>query len=157
MTYKIEGKYYELNNEDMAEVRRNMKEFDISEDDAARMFFEDWEYIEPGSKVKIERVKDIQQKKVYAKSEKPRNTKPKERKVDTEKGDILKIVTTALAVKGIAIEEQKTETELKFSVNGNSYTLKLTKHRTPKKQGVLILRGQLNKKLTSAPAKIDNR
>jgi len=48
MTYKIEGKYYELNNEDMKEVRKNMKEFNLDEDTAARMFFEDWEYIEPG-------------------------------------------------------------------------------------------------------------
>lgn len=133
MTYKIEGKYFELNNEDMAEIRKNMKEFNISEDDAARMFFEDWEYIQPGSKTKIEKVKDIQQKKTYAKSEKPRNTKPKERKVDAEKGDILKLIISAFANNGIAIESQKTETELSFAVGENSYTLKLTKHRPPKK------------------------
>ena len=79
MTYKIEGKYYELNNEDMKEVRKNMKEFNLDEDTAARMFFEDWEYIEPGSKIKIERVKDIKEKKVYAKSDKPRKNTTKER------------------------------------------------------------------------------
>ena len=57
MTYKIDGKIYELNSEDCAEIRKNKKEFGISEEDAARMFFEDWEYIESGSKVKIEKMR----------------------------------------------------------------------------------------------------
>ena len=88
MTYKIEGKYYELNNEDMMEVRKNQRELDLSEEDAVRMFFEDWEYIPAGSKVKIERVKDIQTKKEYAKSDKPRKTSTKERKVDDPHGHL---------------------------------------------------------------------
>lgn len=132
MTYKIEGKYYELNNEDMAEIRKNQKEFNIDEASAVRMFFEDWEYIPAGSKVKIEKVKDIQTKKEYAKSEKPRKATPKERKIDLEKASILSLLNVALAQNGIVVTEQKTETELKFIFNENSYTLKLTKHR-PKK------------------------
>ena len=129
MTYKVDGKIYELNSEDCAEIRKNKKEFGISEEDAVRMFFEDWEYIESGSKVKIEKIPDLKQKKEYAKSEKPRNTKPKERKVDLEKASILSALSAALAQNGIIVTEQKTETELKFMLNGNSYTLKLTKHR----------------------------
>lgn len=132
MTYKIEGKYYELNNEDLAEVRKNQKEFGIDEASAVRMFFEDWEYIPAGSKVKIEKVKDIQTKKEYAKSEKPRKASTKERKVDLEKASILSALSIALAQNGIVVTEQKTETELKFMLNENSYTLKLTKHRAPK-------------------------
>lgn len=93
------------------------------------MFFEDWEYIPAGSKVKIEKVKDIQTKKEYAKSEKPRKASTKERKVDLEKASILSALSVALAQNGIVVTEQKTETELKFMLNGNSYTLKLTKHR----------------------------
>ncbi len=133
MTYKIEGKYYELTNEDAAEIRQNMKEFNISEADAARMFFEDWEYIPAGSKVKIERVKDLQVKKEYAKADKPRNGKPRERKVDTDKGALLNIVKEALEKEGISIDAIKTETEISFTQGGNAYTLKLTKHRPPKK------------------------
>lgn len=132
MTYKIEGKYYELSNEDAAEIRQNMKEFNISEADAARMFFEDWEYIPAGSKVKIERVKDLQVKKEYAKSEKPRNAKPRERKVDADKGALLNIIKEALEKEGISIDAVKTETEISFTHGGNAYTLKLTKHRPPK-------------------------
>lgn len=132
MTYKIEGKYYELNNEDLAEIRKNQREFNIDEDSAVRMFFEDWEYIPAGSKVKIEKVKDLQVKKEYAKSDKPRKNTPKERKIDLEKSSILSVLSVALAQNGIEVTEQKTETELKFILNENSYTLKLTKHR-PKK------------------------
>ena len=132
MTYKIDGKYYELNNEDLAEIRKNQKEFDLDEASAVRMFFEDWEYIPACSKVKIEKVRDIQTKKEYAKSEKPRKTTPKERKIDLEKASILSALSVALAQNGIVVTEQKTETELKFMLNDNSYTLKLTKHRAPK-------------------------
>mgnify|MGYP003554296924 CR=1 FL=1 len=132
MTYKIEGKYYELNNEDMKEVRKNMKEFNLDEDTAARMFFEDWEYIEPGSKVKIERAKDIKEKKVYAKSEKARKNTPKERKVDTEKGELLALCKAILEQNGANVESVKTETEISFTFGENNYTLKLTKHRAKK-------------------------
>ena len=134
MTFKIDGKYFELTNEDTAEIRKNMKEFGISEEDAARMFFEDWEYIPAGSKIKIERVKDLQIKKEYAKSEKPRSSKPKERKVDEDKKLLLAAMQDCLLDFGeIVITDVKTETEIGFVFNGNNYTLKLTKHRPPKK------------------------
>jgi hypothetical protein len=129
MTYKIEGKYYELNNEDMMEVRKNQREFDLSEEDAVRMFFEDWEYIPAGSKVKIERVKDIQTKKEYAKSDKPRKTSTKERKVDETKKRFLNGFRAYLEDCGCEIVNLKTETELTFNFEDEQYTVKLTKHR----------------------------
>ena len=129
MTYKIEGKYYELTNEDIAEIRKNQKEMELSEDDAARMFFEDWEYIPAGSKVKIERVPDLATKKEYAKSEKPRKSSAKERKVDATKGRILNDCRVLLEGLGALVTSLKTETELSFDFEGESYTLKLTKHR----------------------------
>ena len=132
MTYKIDGKYYELTNEDAAEIRANMKEFNISEDDAARMFFEDWEYIPAGSKVKIERVKDLQVKKEYAKAEKPRNAKPRERKVDEDKAELTDLLADCLIDNEILVTGRKTETEISFDYKGNHYTLKLTRHRPPK-------------------------
>ena len=129
MTYKIEGKYYELNNEDMMEVRKNQRELDLSEEDAVRMFFEDWEYIPAGSKVKIERVKDIQTKKEYAKSDKPRKTSTKERKVDETKKRFLNGFRIYLEGCGCEIVNLKTETELTFNFENERYTVKLTKHR----------------------------
>ena len=129
MTYKIEGKYYELNNEDMMEVRKNQRELDLSEEDAVRMFFEDWEYIPAGSKVKIERVKDIQTKKEYAKSDKPRKASTKERKVDETKKRFLNGFRIYLEGCGCEIVNLKTETELTFNFENEQYTVKLTKHR----------------------------
>lgn len=129
MTFKIEGKYYELNNEDMMEVRKNQRELDLSEEDAVRMFFEDWEYIPAGSKVKIERVKDIQTKKEYAKSDKPRKASTKERKVDETKKRFLNGFRVYLEGCGCEIVNLKTETELTFNFENEQYTVKLTKHR----------------------------
>ena len=129
MTFKIEGKYYELNNEDMMEVRKNQRELDLSEEDAVRMFFEDWEYIPAGSKVKIERVKDIQTKKEYAKSDKPRKASTKERKVDETKKRFLNGFRIYLEGCGCEIVNLKTETELTFNFEDEQYTIKLTKHR----------------------------
>lgn len=129
MTYKIEGKYYELNNEDMNEIRKNQREFDLSEEDAVRMFFEDWEYIPAGSKVAIERVKDIQTKKEYAKSDKPRKASTKERKVDATKKRFLTGFRIYLEGCGCEIINLKTETELTFQFEDELYTVKLTKHR----------------------------
>jgi hypothetical protein len=129
MTFKIEGKYYELNNEDMMEVRKNQRELDLSEEDAVRMFFEDWEYIPAGSKVKIERVKDIQTKKEYAKSDKPRKASTKERKVDETKKRFLNGFRIYIEGCGCEIVNLKTETELTFNFEDEQYTVKLTKHR----------------------------
>ena len=64
--------------------------------------------------------------------------KPRERKVDDEKKKILSEVK--VLIEGIQLNNgetanavMKTETELSFPYNGNEYTLKLTKHRPPKK------------------------
>lgn len=60
-------------------------------------------------------------------------TKKKERKVDEEKGFILrhiKVLIEGLKAQSVTM---KNEVELSFIYNGNSYTLKLTKHRPPKK------------------------
>ena len=58
--------------------------------------------------------------------------KPKERKVDEEKGYLLGEVRKLLDSLGATDSQQKTETEINFNFNNTSYTIKLTKHR-PKK------------------------
>jgi len=65
-------------------------------------------------------------------SEKTKKRKPRERKVDEEKGYILKNVDVFIKSLGAVDTSLKTETELSFTFNGNKYTLKLTKHRPPK-------------------------
>ena len=66
----------------------------------------------------------------YEKSDKPKKErKPKERKVDAEKGHLLGCIKNLLVGMHADILAVKTETEVEFIYNGNHYTAKLTKHR----------------------------
>lgn len=64
------------------------------------------------------------------KEKQKKTTKPKVRKVDEEKKAILleckKVLLEKYSLENVT---EKTETELNFSLNSNSYCLKLTKHR----------------------------
>lgn len=71
--------------------------------------------------------------KNYAQSEKPRKKAEKVRKVDEEKGRLLTDVKALLRGLGADVIATKTETEVEFLFNANHYTIKLTKHRPPKK------------------------
>lgn len=71
--------------------------------------------------------------KHYAQSKKPRKKAEKVRKVDEEKGRLLTDVRVLLEGLGADIIATKTETEVEFMFNENHYTIKLTKHRLPKK------------------------
>lgn len=70
--------------------------------------------------------------KRYEKGSAPRKKADKMRKVDTEKAHILGCIKNLLEGMRAEIASVKTETEIAFTYNGNSYTVKLTKHR-PKK------------------------
>jgi hypothetical protein len=72
--------------------------------------------------------------KRYEQKDKPKKKVERVRKVDNEKAYILKnikvLIEGMLLNKGESADVQmKTETELSFNLGGNSYTLKLTKHR----------------------------
>ena len=54
--------------------------------------------------------------------------KPKERKVDDNKGYLLSLIRKAIE-DTVEITDQKNEVELSFKWKGESYTIKLTKHR----------------------------
>ena len=58
---------------------------------------------------------------------------PRERKVDEENKRILADVKTLLEGIGAENTVMKTETEVSFLFGENNYTIKLTKHRPPKK------------------------
>lgn len=69
----------------------------------------------------------------YEQSDKPRKKAEKVRKIDEEKGRLLTEVRTLLEGLGADVIATKTETEVEFMFNDNHYTIKLTKHRPPKK------------------------
>ena len=66
-------------------------------------------------------------------SMKERKPREKVRKVDEEKKMILAEFAESLNGINAEIIEVKTETEITFKYGGNVYTVKLTKHRPPKK------------------------
>lgn len=70
--------------------------------------------------------------KRYEQSDKPKAKTQKERKIDYEKQFLLNLVEKGLGATVNQVQ-RKTETELSFEYGGNSYTLKLTKHRKEKK------------------------
>lgn len=73
----------------------------------------------------------------YEQGEKPRKKADKVRKVDNEKKEILSAIK--VLIEGMQLNRGqsedttlKAETELSFTLYGNSYTLKLIKHRPTK-------------------------
>ena len=71
--------------------------------------------------------------KHYEKSDQPRKTAKKERKVDATKKRLLMDCKVLLEGLGAEILGVKTETEVTFTFEGEEYSLKLIKHR-PKKE-----------------------
>lgn len=96
------------------------------------------EMLADGEEVTLEEALEMAQMEIKAKGiknyvqssveKKPR--KPRERKVDEEKGWLLGNVKTLLEGMQTDIIKVKTETEIEFNYNNNHYSIKLTKHRT---------------------------
>lgn len=112
------------------EIQRNMELLEISREEAEQLWEDDH------SDEVLPEVAEMERKaakiKNYTQGSKPRKKAEKVRKVDEEKGYILGEVRTLLEGLGVDNIATKTETEISFALNGNAYTLKLTKHRPPK-------------------------
>ena len=72
---------------------------------------------------------DSKQIKRYEQSSEKKKPRKKERKIDTEKYNILSKMQVLLNEMGAEDAQMKNEVEISFNFNGSSYTLKLTKHR----------------------------
>ena len=127
MKYNFNSK--EINIPD-TEIQHNMKALGISEKEAIDMWLDDNDYTE--NEVVEELTKKAKTIKRYEQANKPRKKVTKERKVDEEKKNLINILVTALGneVSNISV---KNEAEISFICNENSYTIKLVKHRPPKK------------------------
>ena len=56
----------------------------------------------------------------------------RERKVNETKKNLLALCREPIEGAGAKVLAEKTETEITFELNGNTYTLKLIRHRPPK-------------------------
>ena len=136
MTYKVHGSIVEI---DMEEWNQNKKDFpDMSEDDLARMYFEDAGYVEGGELANIVRVDDPPKKRNYVKGDKPKTKKKVERKIDPNKAVLINslrdwaealVLDDGTELADIAVNN---EASIDFTYNGVEFTIKLVKHRPPK-------------------------
>lgn len=70
--------------------------------------------------------------KRYEKAEEQKPRKPRERKVDETKKELIEYLEKALVLAEIKVVSVKNESEISFEHNKENYTLKLIKHRPPK-------------------------
>lgn len=127
MKYNFNGK--EIHIPDV-EIEKNMKVLEISKEEAIEMWLDDNDYTENEEvEALTEKAKAV---KRYEKAEKPRKKAERVRKVDEEKGRILKDLQSAVS-NYANVTNIKNEAEFSFTFGNNCYTVKLVKHRPPKK------------------------
>ena len=114
-----------------AEIAENMKALGISEQEAVDMWLFDNDY-EDNEEVDEMTVKAKAVKR-YEKRDAPRKTVKKEHKVDEEKKELLNLCRIPIEGAGGNVTNIKNEAEFSFTFGNNSYTIKLVKHRPPKK------------------------
>ena len=129
MTYNLNGKNIRIPDD---EIEKNSRLLDISKDEAIQMWLEDEGYLE--NTVVEELTKKAKENRVNhdAKSDKPRKKTERVRKVDEEKKYLLNLLISAINSEK-CIDTVKNETEFSFTFGENSYSVKLIKHRPPKK------------------------
>ena len=128
MKYNFNGKEINIPDKDISNL---MASLDISKDEAIDTWLDDHDYIDNAEAEEM--TKKAKQLRRYEKSDNERKKTVRERKVDAEKGGLLTAIKTAVEAFGGAVSSVKNEAEFNFTFNGNSYTVKLVKHRPPKK------------------------
>lgn len=114
-----------------AEIEKNMKALEISKKEAIDMWLFDNDY-EDNEEVDEMTVKAKAVKR-YEKGDAPRKAVKKERKVDEEKKTLLDLCRIPIEEAGGNVTNVKNEAEFSFTFGNNFYTVKLVKHRPPKK------------------------
>ena len=114
------------------QVKKLMQTLNISEAEALEIIEEDKE-IDRGAKLyELPEDRKAGAKKARRADRKKPTEIHRERKVDETKKRILEYCRIPLEGAGATVLEMKTETEILFTFESATYTLKLTKHRPPK-------------------------
>ena len=123
------------------QIEQYMKSLQISREEAEQLYEDDQEdYIGEEGEQMTEKAKEIRR---YEQSAEKKERKPREKKIDQEKVEILDWVEGALVGRHSIIEEEdwdfsevarpNPQKEITFRVGENKYSITLTKHRPPKK------------------------
>lgn len=114
------------------EILNYMETLDLTREEAEQLWEDDnSDEMTPEQAELTARAKELGRH--MGESMKERKPREKVRKVDEEKKMILAEFVESLNGINAEITEVKTETEITFKYGGNVYTVKLTKHRPPKK------------------------
>lgn len=114
-----------------AEIEKIQKNNGVSYNEAVYAWLVDEEYIDDETVDELSE-KAKQNIKRYEKSDKERKKSTRERKVDENKAYLLQILMNAIKNE-YSITGVKNEAEFAFSMGEDNYTVKLIKHRPPKK------------------------
>lgn len=117
-------------------VEQLMKSLGCTEEEAISIIQEDEEIDsmpikEVNSDLTAEQKKAI--KSVTKTGTKKQTAVKRERKIDETKKQLINGFGNYLILQGAIVEPLKTEAEMHFTLNGENYTIKLIKHRPPKK------------------------
>lgn len=128
MKFNFNGKDINIPDKDIEKLKISL---DLSTAEAIEVWLDDHDYT--ANEEAEAMTKKAKANRRYEKSDAPRKKVVRERKVDAEKGGLLTAIKTAVESFGGAVSSVKNEAEFSFTFNGNSYTVKLVKHRPPKK------------------------
>lgn len=123
------------------QIEKYMKSLEISREEAEQLWEDDQaDYIGEQGEEMTAKAKEIRR---YEQSAEKKERKPREKKIDREKVEILDWIEGALVGRHSIIEEEdwdfskvarpNPQKEITFQIGENEYSLTLTKHRPPKK------------------------
>lgn len=116
-------------------IEQYMKSLGISREEALQLWEDDQnDFIGEQGEEMTKKAKEV---KRYEQATEKKNRKPKERKIDEEKVEIINFIYTEMLNSGhIDFEEvivKNEQKEIIFHIGENEYSLTLIKHRPPKK------------------------
>lgn len=117
------------------QIEQYMKSLQISREEAEQLYEDDQEdYIGEEGEQMTEKAKEIRR---YEQSAEKKERKPREKKIDREKVEIIDFLYTEMLNSGHVEFKETTvkneQKEITFRIGENEYSLTLTKHRPPKK------------------------
>lgn len=122
-------------NANEARITKLMKSLGVTRDEAIAIIYDDDE-VDSMSMKEVTSDLTAEQKKAVKNAtkttSKPREKVKRERKVDETKKRLINDYRVLLEGLGAKVEPLTTEAEMHFTFEGDSYTVKLIKHRPPK-------------------------
>ena len=130
MNYNHNGKTIYISD---SVLEKNMKILNISKDEAVQMWLEDEGYLENNTVKELTEKAKVNKVKHGARASVSNKSKPRERKPDVEKENLIILLAKALENENILVNITNKSKIIEFSVGENHYKLDLIKQRPPKK------------------------